>query len=209
MPPRFRCCIRNFVLYDLRAFEPRWLRPTPRRGSQVVRQESAKLLCVGSIPTPASNLARVTSTSCAGFFFGGEHCEKGCDTRCDTQAVSKLPFEPSFTFASTPPRRGPTLAAGAMIGRGAGKGTVKRNASGRVAPRRCLMRGERISCSPRRWQGEVSRSLTLLSNRVCHQQRRHRKAGGGGMTGRLARYRYGSGCEFYKKGSLIRKAGKL
>lgn len=28
-----------------------------RRGSQVVRQESAKLLCVGSIPTPASNFS--------------------------------------------------------------------------------------------------------------------------------------------------------
>ena len=76
---------------------PRPSRPTPRRGSQVVRQESAKLLCVGSIPTPASILARVTSTSCAGFHFFLKFCGKGCETRSDTTAqkpFSSLPQPP-------------------------------------------------------------------------------------------------------------------
>lgn len=41
-----------------------------RRGSQVVRQESAKLLCVGSIPTPASNLSPRDWKQLRGFLLG-------------------------------------------------------------------------------------------------------------------------------------------
>jgi len=44
----------------------------------------AKLLCVGSIPTPASNSARVTGNSCAGFRFGGMSNGKRRDTESDT-----------------------------------------------------------------------------------------------------------------------------
>jgi hypothetical protein len=46
----------------------------------VVRQKSAKLLCVGSIPTSASNLTRAARERCAGFFFSDADGHDGVDT---------------------------------------------------------------------------------------------------------------------------------
>ncbi len=72
---------------------------------------------VGSSTLPRRTIsARVTPTSCAGFFFPRGIRKNARDTRRDTQALSKSPFAPSFTPASVSARSAPTLAAGAMIG---------------------------------------------------------------------------------------------